>query len=364
MRRRIFMGVLVIVVLALAAVWPAAAQTNLLRDPGFETENYVFVSADPLDPFVTFNVPADWGGFFLTAPRDSSWQNVHPTGFPHTAGNRRSGFRSYHIARGGGTFTAIIYQQVSVTPGTSLQGGAWAFLETGQGLVRAGIDPNGSTNPFEADVVWGGFSGTIYAWNQVTVNATATGTTATLFLYATQTTPTDPNGVYWDDAFLNGVSGPPPGSGVSSPTGQFATTSVQVNVRSGPGTNFARIGRMNPGDVFAITGQQSGWYQINFNGQSGFVSASFVSVTNSAPAPSSPTISGPSYSANATVRVRSGPGTSFQILTRIPFRGVAQLVGRNSDASWLQVNFNGVIGWVSRQLGTITGDINALPVTG
>ena len=41
----------------------------------------------------------------------------------------------------------------------------------------------------------------------MSVNAHATGGVVTLFLYATQSQPSDPNGVYWDEAFLNGIPG-------------------------------------------------------------------------------------------------------------------------------------------------------------
>ena len=56
-------------------------------------------------------------------------------------------------------------------------------------LTRIGIDPNGGTNPFDSDVVWSANALPHDTWLQMNVSATATGGTATLFLYTTQRGP-------------------------------------------------------------------------------------------------------------------------------------------------------------------------------
>lgn len=69
------------------------------------------------------------------------------------------------------------------------------------------------------------------------------------------------------------------------------TTSGGVNVRSGPGTAFEPpIGSLT--GSAPVTGQTTtGWYQINYNGLTGYVSASVVSVTGNCA--SVPTVTGP-----------------------------------------------------------------------
>ena len=47
-----------------------------------------------------------------------------------------------------------------------------------------------------------------------------------------------------------------------------------------------------------------------------------------------------------------------------PYDAIVDVIGRNGDSSWVQVNFNGTSGWAAGWVGTISGDINALPVTG
>ncbi len=54
-----------------------------------------------------------------------------------------------------------------------------------------------------------------------------------------------------------------------------AVTSGAVNVRSGPGINYdPPIGFLNPNNYLPVTGQNSGWYNGQFNGQSAWVASS------------------------------------------------------------------------------------------
>lgn len=51
-----------------------------------------------------------------------------------------------------------------------------------------------------------------------------------------------------------------------------------VNVRSGPGTNYGLIGRMNAGQRYPVTGKNAdgSWWQIDYGGQPGWVTGSLV----------------------------------------------------------------------------------------
>ena len=52
------------------------------------------------------------------------------------------------------------------------------------------------------------------------------------------------------------------------------TPTGYLNVRSGPGTNFEQIGRVNPGEIYDLVSEDldAGWYQIRLdNGQNGWV---------------------------------------------------------------------------------------------
>lgn len=61
----------------------------------------------------------------------------------------------------------------------------------------------------------------------------------------------------------------------------FSVNSATLNVRSGPGTNFAVIGRLNRGQEFPVTGrnEDGSWWEFDYEGKSGWVTAANVTVT-------------------------------------------------------------------------------------
>lgn len=61
-----------------------------------------------------------------------------------------------------------------------------------------------------------------------------------------------------------------------------AIASSQINVRGGPGTNYNIVGAANAGQHFPITGKNNDgtWWQIDFNGQKGWVFGELVTTQN------------------------------------------------------------------------------------
>lgn len=246
-----------IVALGLAAASSAgvSAQANLLRDPGFENQSYknVAVGSDG----ASFNVPADWSGWYAQSPRDrGAWQNLTPNGAPHTGGFKREGSRTLNIGRGSATFTAAVYQQVQVAAGTNVRASAWAFIENVSeraSVIRIGIDPNGGSDPTSPAIIWSPFARTVQAWNQVTVDATVVGSGVTVFLYATQDWPNDPNNIYWDDSSLivGGAGGTSSvnAAGTLVPTARPIVAVVPFVSAQGPRRNGSIVHVVGAGDT-------------------------------------------------------------------------------------------------------------------
>lgn len=67
----------------------------------------------------------------------------------------------------------------------------------------------------------------------------------------------------------------PTQSQTCSPT---ALTTASVNLRTGPGTNYALISTMPPATQVPVTGRNANgsWYQVVFNGQQGWASAQYL----------------------------------------------------------------------------------------
>ncbi|MGJ3238628.1 MAG: SH3 domain-containing protein [Anaerolineae bacterium] len=124
----------------------------------------------------------------------------------------------------------------------------------------------------------------------VIVNAAdaAQGTEVELAILAGAATPSTSS----DSSSNNDSSSQP----VVTDPNQCTITASNANVRSGPGTNYEVVGAIADDSQYIATGQNSGWYNISYNGQSAWVAASVVTASGNCnlpfadapPAPSAP----------------------------------------------------------------------------
>lgn len=156
------------------------------------------------------------------------------------------------------------------------------------------------------------------------------------------------------------------------PTGATATvTAYYLNVRQTPdpvnGLVLVRIAR---GESYSVVGKNAdgSWLQINVNGTVGWVNSGYVAaynlqnvpVTDSGTRPTGSTATVTTYFLN----VRHIPAYPAGIvLTRITRGQVYPVVGRNSAGTWVQINVNGVVGWVNASYVSVT-NLASVPVTG
>ncbi|KAB2857507.1 MAG: SH3 domain-containing protein [Anaerolineae bacterium] len=150
----------------------------------------------------------------------------------------------------------------------------------------------------------------------------------------------------------------------------LARANFRLNVRTGPSTRYAVLGKINPSDVLTITGKLNNgtWLRVQFNDQMGWVSRPLVEVIGDlagAPiveAEPDAQLLVPVAPKGATDEVivitrvnanlRTGPSVDAEILTIIPFSTELTVLGRSTGNNWVQVNFNNQIGWLSS--GTLT----------
>lgn len=282
--------ILVVGLLSLGGISTVSAQQNLLQDPGFETtETYKRVAQDTDGTY--YDVPPAWSGWIVPhSAGDPEWKNRVPTGFPHTGLFKIEGSRSFHTSRGFATFTTAVFQTVAVPEKANVQGSARGFMERGKqgeptpgGQFRVGIDPNGGSNPLDPAIVWSAWATNDDGWVQLTVDATANGTSVTLFLYATQSDPSDPNGIYWDDAVLS-VGG---GGGTASTSGTPGATAVPVVptpafasfvVPQAPQADGSIIHTVQPGDTLAAIAVAYGTTNDDILSLNGLSSGRFLQI--------------------------------------------------------------------------------------
>lgn len=100
----------------------------------------------------------------------------------------------------------------------------------------------------------------------------------------THTVVLEDTGDGWYKVSLNGIEGYMSGEYLDVADqgdadlgqGKVESGGSTLNVRSGPGTSYDRLGSLNDGAVVDITGVDSGWYKISFNGSTGYVSGDYL----------------------------------------------------------------------------------------
>lgn len=153
-------------------------------------------------------------------------------------------------------------------------------------------------------------------------------------------------------------------SGVTPGANTATVLVATLNVRSEPSLNGAIISKVSAGQTFNVVNALADrtWVQINANGVVGWVSGGLVRLSGAAPTapvqpqpqqpqPTSPT--GFVATTLANLRLRSFPAISNNTVLTIPSGSAVAVLARNADTSWIKVNFNGQIGWVSIRYVTI-----------
>ena len=154
-----------------------------------------------------------------------------------------------------------------------------------------------------------------------------------------------------------GSSGGSSSGGTS--TGKVSGTGGSgLNVRSGAGTGYGRIGGLGEGASVTIVGQSNGWYQIKYGSGTGWVSSQFVkkgsggssggsSSGGSSSGGSTSTAGYVSGTGGAGVNVRSGAGTGHSRIGGLTEGASVTIVGQSNG--WYKIKYGSGTGWVSSQ---------------
>lgn len=126
-------------------------------------------------------------------------------------------------------------------------------------------------------------------------------------------------------------------------------TGTAINVRSGPSLDFAAFTRVNQGDRLPVLDKFYSWYYVNLpNGANGWVSGELVRIEQATP-PELSSGNGPTIMINADgVNIRSGPGTSYEIVERASYGQHYSVMETSGD--WYKVWLGTSTGWVANWL--------------
>lgn len=130
---------------------------------------------------------------------------------------------------------------------------------------------------------------------------------------------------------VNGVS---VGKQSPSDTLRYAVICRTLNVRSGPGTEYSKLGTLSRGTLLDGELLSNGWVKFSYNGQTAYVSGVYVqSVDN-----------GQLSVQCGTLNVRSGAGTSYSKIGAL-YRGT-YVKPLETQGNWYKIGYDGGYGWI------------------
>ncbi|HFU7088243.1 peptidase M24 [Bacillus anthracis] len=130
----------------------------------------------------------------------------------------------------------------------------------------------------------------------------------------------------------------------ASNSSSYKVNADVLHVRAGSSTSHDIISRVYNGQSLNVIGEENGWYKININGKTGFVSGEFVS-KNGASNSNVSTTGGKNKVTADVLRVRTAPNTSSSVSGRVYEGQTLNVIGQENG--WVKINHNGQVGYVS-----------------
>lgn len=154
-----------------------------------------------------------------------------------------------------------------------------------------------------------------------TATATATTTPAT-GTTATATTTTYPHPVN-EGAFA-----------------QIANVVTNANFRANPSTSAALLGTIPKGTVLYMITYSNGWYQVNYNGNVGWIWGNVL-----APIPSGKYVA---FTGSNYLNIRVNPSSTATVVGTLQKNQYAEVIGYSADGLWFKISINGITGWANK----------------
>lgn len=122
------------------------------------------------------------------------------------------------------------------------------------------------------------------------------------------------------------------------------TTTDSLRLRSEPNTSSSILTTAPKGaSVSVVEETGDGWYKVEYNGQTGYMSADYLTVTEAK-----------LYVCSTDVlNIRAEAGTEYDKVGQMPNGAVADLLDDSVDG-WYKVDYNGTVGYVSADYAKIT----------
>jgi len=137
----------------------------------------------------------------------------------------------------------------------------------------------------------------------------------------------------------------------SLPMGTVARCKYNVNVRSGPGTQYGRIGTAPLHAGFNVLDKVGAWYKVQYQSTQGFIHGDYLSVSAELSAAKTGNVV-----RCENVNVRSGPGTSYGAVGTAAVNSSFAVLGKSG--SWYKILFHGKTGYIYSTYLSVPGEVS------
>ena len=116
-----------------------------------------------------------------------------------------------------------------------------------------------------------------------------------------------------------------------------------LNVRSGPSTTYSIIDTLKQNAKVEVISIENNWAKIKHNNEIGYVSAEYLSDKKVEE------VTQTKYVNATTLNVRSGPDTTYEILTTYKYGQEVKVVNISEDKEWAKIKYNDEYAYVSNK---------------
>ena len=143
-------------------------------------------------------------------------------------------------------------------------------------------------------------------------------------------------------------------------TAKSGKSTERVNMRKSPSTSASVLTVLSKNQTVSVLGESGDWYKVSYSGKTGYVSRSYITLTESSSSVQTPsqnsglTVYATARAGKATDRVnlREAASTSADVLKVVSKNASVTVLGEQGD--FYQVSYSGKTGFISKNYVTLT----------
>ncbi|WP_286233033.1 SH3 domain-containing protein [Romboutsia ilealis] len=118
-----------------------------------------------------------------------------------------------------------------------------------------------------------------------------------------------------------------------------------LNVRTGPSTSYASIGKLNTGDKVEVISESAGWSKINYNNKTAYVSSGYLKAVSTTTPSTTEQYKEIKVVNTDGLNVRKGPSTSYESIGKIDKGTNVEVISESNG--WSKINYKNTTAYVA-----------------